>query len=334
MNHPATGTGAAGDLEALLGSGRFSEAFQRFGADSAIRHESPQVELSVATAAARLGEYRRATQLAASALRRFAEEPNPAGQMRAFNLLGGIAFEQGLLDEADSCFRDAERLADSLRDELARAKAINNRAMIAHLRGRAHLAVKLWLESLLRYDALQDLRGAVQTHHNLALAYRELGLLHAAQQHNGRAAALVDQVSDPALEGVVALGVAELAWTQGQSQAARELLDRATVRAQSSGDQSGQVAASRLRALMQIASGEYQVACVEAAAARDVAERLGAAVLAAECGVIHALALVGGGDRVGAEQLFQRSVQALERLGAARLTVWADREWARISPGV
>ena len=323
----------AEEIEALVGSGRFGDAFQRFTSDESVRHASAQVELALAMAAARLGEYRRAVDLASSALGRFAKERNPAGQMRAFNLLGGVAFEQGRLDEAEICFRDAERLAVSVGDPIAQAKTRNNRAMIAHLRGRAYLAVEYWRGALILYEAQRDFRGALQTHYNLGLAYRELGLFRASRDHNARASALLAQVPDPALEGVVLLGKAELAFAESEISAAEELVERAAILAQSSGDQAGQIAVHRLRALMRIDAGDHEAGRAEAGAGRELAIRLGARLLATECAVIQALALAGAGHLDRGEELFKQSVQSLEGLGATRLIAWADREWVRTQPG-
>jgi tetratricopeptide (TPR) repeat protein len=309
--------------------GRFREALSRFEGDQDTRHQSAEAEFHLAMAAARVGEYHRATRLAGSALRRFVDVSNRGGQLHALNLLGGVSFEQGRLDDAECWFRDAQRLAEAIRDAGIGARAWNNLALIAHLRGRPHLAVETWRRALRLYEELQDTRGAVQTHHNLGLAYRELGLLHAAHDHVALAMKLVDQVSDPSLKGLVVLGQAELEFSEGAVDRAAALLEQATQIATASDDQTGLVNAGRLRALMALRARQYQLAKIEATAAREKAELLGARILAAECGVIAALAFRALGDDCTAEPLHRRSCHALERLGADRLSRWADREWTR-----
>jgi tetratricopeptide (TPR) repeat protein len=334
MNTLPESTGEApATVSDLVQQGRFREVLERFEANPAIRLTDAKTEYHIAFSAARVSEYGRANLLAVSALRRFVDEANQTGQLQTINLLGGIAFEQGRLEEAEHWFKDARHLAGSMRDIRMQAKTGNNLAMILHLRGRAHQAIDVWRSALQLYESLGDLTGSVQTHYNLSLAFRELDLLHTAREHAWRAAALVEHVTDPALTGLVSLGMAELAFAECRYERAAELLVEATALAQSSGDQSGQVTASRLRALMSLATRDFPLARVEAAAARDVAERVGARVLAAECGVIHALALASDGDVRRADPLYRRAVEGLERMGAARLTRWADREWTRISAG-
>ena len=47
----------AEEIEALVGSGRFGDALQRFTSDESVRHASAQVELALAMAAATVPEW-------------------------------------------------------------------------------------------------------------------------------------------------------------------------------------------------------------------------------------------------------------------------------------
>ena len=63
--------------------------------------------LLAATASMRLGEVARAGELAAEAAEGFRLRADQDGRLRALNLLGAVAFEQGALDDAVSRFEMA-----------------------------------------------------------------------------------------------------------------------------------------------------------------------------------------------------------------------------------
>ena len=162
-------------LRELVRSGRFREALEAHrAATDPSQRQQPEAELLAATAATRLGEFGTGVTLAESALERFRIRADADGRMRARNLLGAIAFEQGRLEEAERAFRDAVTLARELDDSQMSAHASNNLASIADLQGRAELALSLYRTALLGYQRLGDRRGTAQTYHNLALTFRQL----------------------------------------------------------------------------------------------------------------------------------------------------------------
>ncbi len=68
--------------------------------------------------------------------------------MRAANLLGGVAFEQGRLDDAEARFEETLRRAHVLNDAQMAARASNNLGSLVHLQGKGALAVNLYRSAL------------------------------------------------------------------------------------------------------------------------------------------------------------------------------------------
>ena len=68
--------------------------------------------------------------------------------MRAANLLGGVAFEQGRLDDAEARFEETLRRAHVLNDAQMAARASNNLGSLVHLQGKDALAVNLYCSAL------------------------------------------------------------------------------------------------------------------------------------------------------------------------------------------
>ena len=140
-------------LRELVRTGRFREALEAYRAagDGSARADA---RLLAATAATRLGELELAETLAGDAVRRFAERGDFDGRMRALNLLGVIGFERGRLAEAEGRLTEALSIAYRLEDSLLAARACNNLASVAHLRGRPEEAVGLYRGALLGYQRL------------------------------------------------------------------------------------------------------------------------------------------------------------------------------------
>ena len=157
---PATDT-LLPTLRALLSSGRFSEALEQHQrVEHAPAARRPEAQLLAATAAMRIGDLDTAERLATLALEQFTVRADADGRMRSANLLGALHFERGQLELAERDFGEARRLARTLDDTLLGARASNNLASVAHLRGQPELALMLYREALLGYQRLGDRRAA------------------------------------------------------------------------------------------------------------------------------------------------------------------------------
>ena len=174
------------------------------------RAQRADARLLAATAATRLGELELAETLAGEAVRRFAERGDFDGRMRALNLLGVIGFERGQLEEAERRLTEALSIAYRLEDSLLAARACNNLASVAHLRGRPEEAVGLYRGALLGYQRLGDRRGTAETYHNLGLTYRQLADYDEAEKAVMQAVRHAESVGEPTLMALTSGGRAEL----------------------------------------------------------------------------------------------------------------------------
>lgn len=317
----------ARSLRELGASGRYRELlalWRRSGSD-AIGY--PDLLLLVAAAATRTGAFELAATLAADSLERFRIRGDADGRMRALNLLGAQGFERGRLDDAERCFDEALRLARELDDPALAARASNNLASVAHLRGRPDLALGLYRGALLAFQRLGDRRGVAETWHNLGLAFRQLAEWREAQHAAGEAVRHAELVGDRALMALATAGRAEVELERGKLELAQQMIERASRLAAEGGDELGAAEVGRLRALLLLSLGEPHAAYVEAELARVTAVRLESVLLAAECAAVMACALRRLGRDEEAGRRRAEAVTAFAQLGATTLLERFERDW-------
>jgi tetratricopeptide (TPR) repeat protein len=310
----------ARELRQLVDAGRFREALDVHQRVEPARRR-PEGELLAATAATRLGEFGTSVTLAESALEHFRARADSDGRMRAMNLLGAVAFEQGRLEEAERCFGEALELARVVDDTRMAANASNKLASVAHLRNRPDLALSLYRTALLAYQRLGDRRGTAQTYHNLGLTFR--------QQHDwmdAEAAALqavrhAEEVGEGSLMALAVMGRAEIHLDRGELDLARQELSRGERLCREAHDEVGLAEVARLRALLALKEGKYAVALDLALAGREVAAKYGILQLQAECASAAAVALQRLGRDEDAGLRRQEATRLFERLGAEKLLV-------------
>lgn len=248
---------------------------------------SGEARFELARAAARRGELQAADQLARQVYR---EASEPGLLTRLANLLGGIAFEAGRLDEAERWLEEVIRRAGPGIDPLMAARASNNLASIAHLRGKRHLALSLYQSALRIWAEAGDRLGEAQTAHNLGIVAREEGDLEEASRHAERAVSVARGAGDASLEGLALMGRAEVALARGDGTAARTDLAAARSLVRQAGDAGGSVEADRLAARIALAEGRPREALRMAQAGYAEASRLGMSQLSGECAELCALA--------------------------------------------
>jgi tetratricopeptide (TPR) repeat protein len=314
-------------LRELVRTGRFRDALETYrgGGGTLTR---PDARLLAATAATRLGELELAETLASEAAARFAERGDFDGRMRALNLLGVIGFERGQLVEAERRLTEALSIAYRLEDSLLAARACNNLASVAHLRGRPEEAVGLYRGALLGYQRLGDRRGTAETYHNLGLAYRQLEDYDEADKAVTQAVRHSQAVGEPTLMALASGGRAELRIDQGDAELALPELDRASRMAELAGDVIGVAELRRIRALAAWRDGRDDDAVREAEAGRRTAEEHGVALLRAECAALAALALRRVGRPEDAEARRAEAVELFRSLGAVTLLRRFEEAWA------
>lgn len=289
--------------------------------------------LAAATAALRRGDVRQAADHGSSAADAFWRQGDTDGQMRSHNLLGAVAFEEGHLEAARRNFERARELAGLARDVLVEARACNNLASVAHLRGDAIEALSLYRAALLGYQRLGDRRGAGETFHNLGLVFRDLGSLVDADEATEQALRHAEAADDPQLMGLAVLGRAELELARGDADVAARAVERAGELMHLAGDAVGALEVIRLRALVALSRGDAPGAAALAMEGSARAAQLGALLLQGELDAAAAIALRRLGRVTESEVTRARAEDAFRRLGAIAHRDRLAREWGAISQG-
>lgn len=313
--------------------GRYGEVLAAYQAHTADGADSPALALTAAAAAARLGDLDLATMLTVAALDRFAAERDRLGWGRALNLLGAIHFERGAIDQADTCFGQALRLARESEDALLTARASNNLGTVADLRGRSDLALSLYRAALLAYQGLNHRRGIAETCHNLGITLARLGVLEDARESSRRAVGEAEALGERLLLALSLGGVGERSLQCGDLEHAGRALERAAQLAEEAADDATGAEVARLRAVLALRREAYQEAYGHADQARQGAEQAGSALVRAESLVVQALALRGLARPEEAEDRRAEAKAALESLGAIPLQEEFDTAWRALVPG-
>lgn len=322
-----------GPLRELMRTGRFAELladFRRMPPATAARH--PDARLLAATAATRLGDLAAAEEMAGGALEQFHARGDSDGKLRSLNLLGVIYFERGRMQDAERVLAEALWLANHLGDSLLAARANNNLASALHLRGRPDEALGLYRGALLAYQRLGDRRGTAESYHNLGLIFRQLGDWRNAEDATSMALRHAELVGEDGLLALATTGRAELMVERAQLVQAKQELDRAQRLAAESGDEIGIAEVLRVRALAALRGHDHVEAFEVAEAGRSAALECGAALPAAECSGIAALALRALGRKNEAMARHAEAEQGFRSLGAVTLLERLAREWSEAAP--
>jgi tetratricopeptide (TPR) repeat protein len=206
----------------------------------------PELGYLVADALRRTGEIEQSTPLARVAARAALTYGEPRLRLRTVNLLGMIEYESGKLAEAEDFFEKLlQDAADDHDDEFA-ARASNNLGVIAGTRGDYELALTAYQRALASYQRLSYSRGLAQTHHNIGIAYRDLGFPEKAEGNFSLAVSYAAQAGSDDVTALAETERALLRAAEGDGALADKLAQRALDTMRGQGDPLG--AANALRA--------------------------------------------------------------------------------------
>lgn len=315
-------------LQNLVQSGRYREALECYGSieDSAQRLD-PECQLLAGDAAARLGDVPQSSTLVSRAFYQFNTLALRHGRMRAANLLGAIEFERGHINNAATHFSTAYHLAIGLNESAFAARAGNNLAIIADVKGDRATAIALYRKSETIFRGLNDHRGGAETCHNLGLVFRHLGLLAEAAEAAAESARLAGLCGFRSLQGLAVLGQAEVALARGCLDEASAHIIRGAALAAEGADPFNGLEAGRLRAMLAYRRGDYAIAHHLAEFAGSLAAAGESALLRVECGMISALSLRAMHRDLDAARVRREVVAGLHELGATDLLERFDRAW-------
>ena len=322
--------GPAMAMEHAVSTGDFRGALELFhnGLDSAVR-ELPQVELLAGTAAARLGDWQQATTLGLSVLEHSRRNDDPDGRMRALNLLGSLAFERGVLDDAEAQLLEALTLARELEDRDVGPRILNNLASLAHLQGRISEALDRYYEAITMYQAEGNDRGLAETYHNIGLVQRQEEAWAEADEALRHAMRHALVVAEASLLALVQMGLAELYLDREDLQRAQAQVDTAGQLLGGVQDQLGEAELERVRARLELEQGNAEEAHRHASAGEAAAASGGSPLLESECAAVGATALQSlGADE--AQTKHDQVVETMKTLGASQPLKRFEREWAGV----
>jgi tetratricopeptide (TPR) repeat protein len=129
----------------------------------------------------------------------------------ALNLLGVALFGLGRLDDATQAISKALELANQADDLLLFARAANNLGAIANLQGRHEAALSCYRLSIPVYQRLGNCRGIAETHHNMAITFRDLGELEHADEEERTAGEYAADGIAPRIGVMCRIGRGEIA---------------------------------------------------------------------------------------------------------------------------
>ena len=230
----------------------------------------------------------------------------------ALNLLGVTRFGIGQLDKATSAIGRALELASQEGDLLLLARASNNMGAIANLQGRHETALSYYRLAIPTYQRLGDRRGIAQTHHNMAISFRDLGDLERADEEERNANESASGGTSPRIVAMARVGRAEIALRRGDFRLA-EMTARSAIDELSGFDEAD---AHRLLGTALGGRGFYDDALAAFGRALSIAVALGHALTEAEALRDRALmhAQRGASDLAANDAV--RAIALFDRMGA------------------
>lgn len=279
---------------------------------------STELAYLVADALRRVGNFGRSYELAQAARTAAARNGNGRLSLRTTNLLGMLEFERGELNAAEDAFQLLLELAHEQRDDEFAARASNNLGVIASVRGEPELAMTAYQRALASYQRLQYGRGLAQSHYNLAIVYRDLGLAKDAENHFNLA---LQHAESSQSEDVIGLAETERALLRihsGDPALGERMAQNAVDRMSRISDPLG--AANAVRALAAAASvrGEHSLALARLQSALDTVEKHPDLLLRAEIQRDRALIFLQMREPIAAVDTLRDAVEGFEALGAVR----------------
>lgn len=220
----------------------------------------PELGFHYADACHRIGEAAKAREIAESLESRVLRLGDRGLFLALLNVIGIAHFGSGEIASAESRFGLLLEYAVAWGNDEFAARAANNLGIIANVRGRSDEALTYFQRALASYARVGNPRGLAQTHHNLGIAYRDLGHRPDAEAHLRQA---LDLAGTAGSEDVVALVEAEMAnlkLLDGDPPLARYLAGRARGRFERVSDPLGAAEAERILALADHASGHVDEA--------------------------------------------------------------------------
>jgi tetratricopeptide (TPR) repeat protein len=276
----------------------------------------PELVTAWAEASLRTGNPRDAHSWLAESLSVVERSGDRAQLRRALNLLGVANTELGALDDAEAAFDRAVTLGWTDGDDLLVARATNNLAAIAHVRGRRDVAVALYSLALPAYQRLGSARGLAESYHNLAITLREQGDLDRAEECEQRSIEYARDAQVASLAAMARVGRAEISLRRGDARMAKATALLAAQALGEAGDPIRQADGLRVAGIASMRLGDLPAARGALNRAVGLAREHGHTLIEAECRRARADVAKADGDLAAAREDLNRAAELFARLGA------------------
>ena len=212
--------------EQLAAAGHHAELIEYLAAREASElQESPELALLYGTAHARLGRHEDGLRWVNRALEAARRRQGCDVGRGALNARGAIALISGQIDRAADYFTQGLIAASRDSDLATTGRCSNNLGIIGNLRGRHAEAIGSWEIAVAAFERAGLHQGVAECRHNLALSYREQGMLDRALREANRAVAEAEVAGDLTLRALAQRGRAETRLASGDVGGARRELD-------------------------------------------------------------------------------------------------------------
>lgn len=307
----------ADEIRARAGQRQWAAIVARVeGAPEAEWREDAETTFHYADALWHVGESARALRMAEAAEGLIRRSHSHRLILDLLNTLGICHFRLGSNGHAEDRWTELLERAARWSDAEFAARACNNLGMLANLRGSPQTALVLYERAVAGYRQIGFVHGLAQTHHNLALSYRDLGRRPDADAHLRRAMRLGRRAG---LEEIVAGAESEraaLVLADGDPAMAEALAEQARDRFLRANDPLGAAEALRVRALAAHAGGrtaDAEAWLLDALAAAGDADALLRAQVQRDRGAL----LAHAGRVAEAREALEESVALFASAGAA-----------------
>ncbi|MEO8635370.1 MAG: tetratricopeptide repeat protein [Gemmatimonadales bacterium] len=293
---------------------------------------SPVLLLLLAEADLRTGHLPEGRALLDTVVPRLAVGPDPVSYRRAVNMQGAAAFELGLLAEAEQQFQLSLSLANSAGDYRTVGHATNNLGMIANIRGEFDKALSLYQLAVPAFQRVGYLLGLGETHHNMALSYREKGALDLADKQERRAIDFAREAGNTRLLAIAHVGRADLSLLRGEPAVADAGARLGAEQYAAIPDAVGEADALRVAGAARLMLGEVVQATLALDRAVALAGEHGSALIEAESRGTRARLLASRQEWDQVRQDVACAVDLYRRLGANRAREALERWLGEVLP--
>src|SRR6185503_16686422 len=179
--------------------------------------QSPMLALLNSVGHSRLGRLDLGQQWALVALSRARVLGDRRLELRALNVCGAVALERGGINEATHFFTRAQEEAMQDSDMITVGRCANNLGIIANMQGDYGRAVGAYTRAIASYQQAGHQYGIAEAQHNLAITYRDKGLLDDAMEAADAAVAQAERLGNQRFKAQALAGRAEIRIAQGEA---------------------------------------------------------------------------------------------------------------------